>query len=73
MSDNPLSDFIFETTEHILKLHEQCRDLYTRTDQLFTVAANIGETVTALRDRVKNLEDERDALKKEIEQISLLN
>ena len=73
MGDNPLSEFIFETTEHILKLHEQCRDLYTRTDQLLKVAEAMSETVTALRDRVKNLEDERDALKKEIEQISLLN
>ena len=63
---NPLSEFIVETTAHILDLHGRCESLLRLGEEQTSV-------IIALRERIKCLEKEQQTLRKEIEQISLLN
>jgi hypothetical protein len=65
-AENPLAEFILESTHHIKILHEKC-------ESLMLIGEAQTKIICQLRERIEFLEREGEQMKREFGQISLLN
>lgn len=66
MDENLVAAFMYKATHHILNLHD-------KHDVVIQSLENHKTIIEALCERIGQLEQEKEQLKKHIEQISLLN